>query len=68
MMAEGFNRQNPYCVGVVRLDEGTKVNARIVGVDANDPDSIQVGSRLTVTFIHVGDNDKQNSFLAFKPV
>ena len=34
MIAEGYNRNNPYCSGVVELVEGPRVDARIEGVDA----------------------------------
>ena len=44
-MAElGYGRDKPYCVGIVRLDEGPMISARIVGVDPARPDSIQVGA------------------------
>ena len=29
MIAEGYDPKNPYCVGVVELDEGVRVDARI---------------------------------------
>ena len=32
MQMEGFNRNNPYCTGVVELDEGPRVVARIEDV------------------------------------
>ncbi len=28
MIAEGYNRKNPYCSGVVELEEGVRVDAR----------------------------------------
>ena len=38
MQAEGYDRTNPYCAGVVELDEGVKISARVLGVDAKQPD------------------------------
>ncbi len=68
MAEQGFDRKNPYCVGVVELDEGTRVNAQIIGFDTNRPESIPVGTRLQATFIHVGENEFRKSCLAFAPV
>ena len=33
MIAEGYNRNNPYCSGVVELEEGVRVDARIEEVN-----------------------------------
>jgi uncharacterized OB-fold protein len=33
MLAAGYDRKNPYCVGVVRLAEGPAISAQILGVD-----------------------------------
>lgn len=67
MEAEGFGRDNPYVVGVVELDEGTRVDARIEGVDAKHPENIHVGMPLKVKYLHRGEGDKQRTFLAFEP-
>ena len=67
MVEEGFGRDNPYVVGVVELDEGTRVDARIEGVDAKNPETIQVGMPLKVKFLHRGEGDQKRTFLAFEP-
>ena len=67
MIDEGFDRNNPYCVGVVELEERTKVDARIEGVDTKKPETIQVGMPLTVAFLHRGEGEKMMTFLAFTP-
>jgi uncharacterized OB-fold protein len=67
MLKEGFNRQNPYCVGVVELEEGCKVNARLVGVEVRNPESIQIGTPLRVVFVHAGEGESRASHLAFTP-
>lgn len=46
MIEQGYGRDNPYCTGIVRLDEGPMISARIMGVDVVDPDSIEIGIRL----------------------
>jgi len=66
MVAEGFNRKNPYCVGVVELEEGVKIDARIEGVDTKDPETIKWGMPLTVKFLHRTEEEKMKTFLAFE--
>jgi len=67
MSAEGFDRKNPYCVGVVELAEGTRVDARIEGVDTQNPDTIKVGMPMKVKYLHRGEAESQYTFLAFEP-
>ena len=67
MTAEGFNRKNPYCVGVVELDEGSRVDARIEGVDTTNPETIKVGMPMTVKFLHRGESPDEKTYLAFEP-
>ena len=66
MIEEGFDRKNPYCVGVVELDEGVRIDARIEGVDAKNPESIKVGIPLSVKYLHRGEGEKMKTFLAFE--
>ena len=54
MVKEGFGKNNPYVVGVVELEEGAKIVARITGVDAKKPAEIKVGTPLKAEFIHSG--------------
>ena len=68
MQEEGFNRENPYCTGVVKLDEGPRVVARIVGVDARNPDSIEIGVPVTAVYLHRGDGEDRKTQLAFRPM
>ncbi len=67
MIAEGYDRNNPYCSGVVELDENVKVDARIEEVDTKNPESIKVGMPLTVKFLHRGEGEDKKTYLAFKP-
>lgn len=68
MIAEGYDRKHPYCSGVVQLDEGGRVVARIEGVDTRKPESIKVGMPLTVSFLHRGEGDDLRTYLGFKPL
>lgn len=61
---EGYDRDNPYLVGVVELEEGPKVSGRIRGLDARKPDSIKVGTPLTVEFMEQEEGGR--CYVAFR--
>ena len=63
MIAQGYNRDNPYCSGVVELEEGGRVYARIEGVDATKPETSWVGMPMRVKFLH----REKETYLAFEP-
>lgn len=67
MVAQGYDRNHPYCCGVVALEEGVKIDARIEGVDAARPETIKIGTPVTVDFLHHGEGDKMQTYLAFRP-
>ncbi len=67
MVKEGFDRKNPYLVGVVELDEGVKTVARIVEMDAKKPEKIKVGTPLKAEFLEKGTEPAKQTSLAFKP-
>ncbi len=64
MIAEGYSRHNPYISGVVELDEGARVDARIEGIDPKKPEEIRIGTPLKAVFLHRGDH---RTVLAFDP-
>jgi hypothetical protein len=68
MAAEGYGRNNPYCVGVVELEEGARVDARIEGVDTTKPETIKVGMPMSVKFLHRGEEENKKTYLAFEPL
>ncbi len=68
MMAQGYDRKRPYLSGVVELDGGGRVDARIEGLDPNRPESIRIGIRMRAAFIHRTDCKDPETYLAFKPV
>lgn len=67
MREAGYGRNNPYCVGVVEMDEGPRVVGRITGVDAANPESIRIGMPVTAAFIHSAGDDSADTVLAFRP-
>ena len=68
MIAQGYNRKNPYISGVVELDEGGKVDARIEGLNPNKPEDIKVGMPLKAKYLHTQVDEKKETFLAFEPL
>lgn len=65
MIEQGFGRDKPYVSGVVELEEGVKVSARIIGVDPARPESIRVGQPVQVEFVAAGEGERQKTYLAF---
>ncbi|MCK5123824.1 MAG: Zn-ribbon domain-containing OB-fold protein [Dehalococcoidia bacterium] len=68
MTKEGYDRKHPYVCGVVELDEGVKVVARIEGVDGKKPETIEIGTPLRVEFLHRGEGENLTTFLTFRPL
>ena len=67
MIREGYDRKRPYVSGVIELEEGVKVVARIEGVDASKPETIRIGTPLQMEFLHRGEGADATTFLAFRP-
>jgi uncharacterized OB-fold protein len=66
MIEQDYGRDKPYVSGIVELDEGVKISARIIGMDATKPEEIKVGTPLTVDFVTFGEGDEAKTYLAFK--
>ena len=64
MGKRGYGRDNPYCTGIVTLEEGPRISARILGVDGNNPQSIKTGMDLMLDLEEV---DPKDPSLAFRP-
>jgi len=67
MMAQGFGRNNPYISGVIELDDGGRVDARILGLDPLTPERIRLGLPMKAAYIHCMDGDRLQTVLAFSP-
>ncbi len=67
MQQWGFNRDNPYCSGVVELEDGGRVVALIDDVDPKQPETIRIGTPLAVKFLHRGEGEGKQTILAFSP-
>jgi hypothetical protein len=66
MVEEGYDREHHYCSGIVRMEEGPSISARILDVDVKHPDAIKIGTPLKVCFLSRGEGDRKKTFLAFK--
>jgi uncharacterized OB-fold protein len=65
MIEAGYGRENPYCVGIVRLEEGPSISAQIIGVNPSRPETIEIGSPVRATFVERGQGDGMQTYLAF---
>jgi len=66
MIEEGYDRKNHYCSGIVQLEEGLKISARILGVSIKNPNAIKIGTPLEVDFLERGEGENKKTFLAFR--
>jgi uncharacterized OB-fold protein len=64
MAAKGYGRDKPYCSGIVTLEEGPRISARITGVDGTNPQSIKTGMDVV---LDLEDLDEDAPSLAFRP-
>lgn len=51
MILAGYGKDKPYCSGLVKMDEGMYFCAQIIGVDPAHPESIKIGTPVTVDFL-----------------
>lgn len=51
MIEEGYDRNHHYCCGLVELDEGPRVSAQILGVDAQNPIEVEIGTPVTIKYL-----------------
>ncbi len=66
MIAAGYDRKNPYCVGIVDLADGPKFSAQILGVDVTHPENIKIGMPLKMTFVERGQGEAKRTYPAFE--
>ncbi len=66
MIQAGYDRKNPYCAGVVKLEEGPSICAQILGVDMAHPETIVIGTPVRATFLTRGEGEAARTFLGFE--
>lgn len=59
----GYGRGNPYIAGIVELEEGVNISARILNLDPSKPENIQLEIPLVVEYLET----ERGVSLAFKP-
>ncbi|WP_089728238.1 Zn-ribbon domain-containing OB-fold protein [Candidatus Thiosymbion oneisti] len=66
MVEAGYGPKNPYCVGIVRLDEGPAISAQILGLDLTKPEAIKIGTPMGLTFIDRTEGEEKKTYIGFK--
>ena len=64
MGEKGYGRNNPYCTGIVTLEEGPRIGGLIRGVDASNPQNIRTETEMV---LDLEDLDLERPALAFRP-
>jgi uncharacterized OB-fold protein len=67
MLKRGYGRDNPYLTGIVTLEEGPRIPARLVGMNPKHPENISIGTPLEATFLKEQEDESTKIVLAFKP-
>lgn len=66
MVELGHDRKNPYCCGIVALEEGPQVSGQILGINPQEPESIKIGTPLTLEIMQTGEADTFQFWLGFR--
>ncbi len=64
MIEQGYGREAPYLTGIIKLKEGPKISARILGLDPTVPQITWIGTPMVVEYLHQGEEKGTN--LAFR--
>jgi len=69
--AQGYGMRKPYCFGVIKLKEGPRVSAHVVGPNREweyDPNNFKIGLPLKMKILHVEiEGQPPKIDLGFKP-
>jgi uncharacterized protein len=66
MNRQGYGRDKPYLTGIVELEEGPMISARLLGLDPDNPSKIKIGTALAFSGIESGEGENISTQLAFK--
>jgi len=66
MNEQGYGRNNPYLTGIIELEEGVMISARLLGLDPENPSEIKIGTPLEFSALEIGEGDNISTQLAFK--
>jgi uncharacterized protein len=68
MIEAGYGRDKPYLAGVVELEEGVRISAQILELDATRPQDVRIGTSLQVEYVERGEGESKKTYLAFRAV
>ena len=63
---KGYSRDNPYCWGVVELDEGPHISALLLGADLSRPDSIKIGQSVEAAYPEKAAGEGERNPVTFR--
>ena len=66
MIEQGYGREAPYLTGIVELAEGPKISARILGLDATQPQGTWIGTPVVVEYLQRDEGEEKKTELAFR--
>lgn len=66
MIEQGYGRDKPYLTGIVELEEGPMISARLLGLDPENPAGIKIGTPLEFSVLKIGEGEDTSAQLAFK--
>jgi len=66
MNTQGYDRKNPYITGIVELEEGLYISARLLGFEALDPETVEIGTPVKVEFVQIENGEHSFTQLAFR--
>ena len=64
LAAEGYGPDRPYCTGVIALEEGPRVVARLAGANGDESGSFEIGAAMQAGFEQLADGTAR---LVFQP-
>lgn len=67
MIAAGYGKDHPHCVGIIALDEGPSISAQIVGIDVQHPETVVLGTPMVAEYLERATGEKKKTILAFRP-
>ncbi len=59
-----FQAEVPYYIGIVELDEDTRITCRLKGFDPEKPEEVKLGIPVIIDYEH---DESGNTYLAFSP-
>ena len=66
MIHAGYDRTKPYVAGIVELDEGPRISAQLLGLDASSPELAWIGRPVGARFVEREEGEKRRTYLAFE--